>query len=115
MAHREDEMSIERFYDKTISWKRFDGTLDGWGKPDYSAANWDEVFSVSGLLQPRGGDKKFINGKDTVYRTHTIFCENVAITENDRAYIGSDVYRISGKINPNDMGHHIEVDVVQVV
>lgn len=108
-------ISIESYYDSTVIWKRHDATKDSWGKLDNSTANWDEVDTVDCLLRPLGGAEQYVKGKETVTRTHIIYCKVVSITEADRAFIGSEVYRITGIKNPNSLGHHMEVDVEQIV
>ena len=104
-------MAIETYYDQTITWKRWDGTLDALGAPDLSIANYDAIFSSIPCLKiPMNTTDKIAREKKVSDKMFWIYCQVLAIREDDIGTIGSDNFKIIGIKDPNTIGHHMEVE-----
>jgi len=110
-------MSLYDYYTQVAAHVAWDGTKDAYGAPDYSAANWDTVQSLKGLFRPIGFSESFIRGKETMRKTHTFYCASptTAIQDDDRLLIGTVYYQILGVKNPNNIGHHLEIQLQEIV
>lgn len=104
-------MSIETYYDKTVTFSQYDGTLDALGAPDYSTANYDAVHSnIPCMKRPMGATDKINRNKKVSDKMYFIYCQSLSITEDYLATIDSENHRIIGIKDPNSRGHHMEVE-----
>jgi head-tail adaptor len=66
------------------------------------------------MLKPIGGkEQKFMNGRDFAIRSHVLFCKLITVDETNRVTIGSRVFDIVGIKNPNTIGHHLEISLLE--
>ena len=112
-------MSIDNHFDKTAVIKEYDGTVDAWGKPDYSSANWDQIDApngTKGMLRPLKTREEFVKGKETVYRDAIFYMEyNEDLNEAMRMTIDEIEYHITHIKDPNSRGHHMEVSLFKII
>ena len=104
-------MLIIKYYNKTATFKSFDGTLNAAGTPDLSPDNYDPVFSdIPCMLRPMGADDKMKRGKKVSDKAFMVYCQNLAIREDYIITIDNVNYRINGFKDPNSIGHHMEIE-----
>jgi hypothetical protein len=106
---------IEDYYDKTATFKRWDSSLDTRGAPDYSASNWDTIYSSKKcMLRPMDTSENFKRGRETANRMFILYCEVLDLKEKDRVYISTNTYEIKGFKNPNSKSHHFEIELEEI-
>ena len=109
-------MSIFSYYKQLVTFKRYDGSLDALGAPNLSSGNYDNLHvNIKCLLRPLGATEKINRGKKVSDRLSIIYCENLAIREDDVAIVSGTTYQVTGFKNPNSLDHHLEIEVQEIV
>ena len=93
-------------------------TADGMG--GYNET-WTILKHITGVLtSPRGNEYRwegFRLGKEAVRSTHVFYCDvptDVTITELCRLYYNSRYFDIVFVREPGFMGHHLELELVEI-
>lgn len=105
-------MSIENFYDKTMTVARYSEKKDDSGALDLSGGNWSTIFSsVACMLRPLSASQKVSRGKTITDKVFIVQCAVMAILTGDRLTIDGVAYTVIGNPkDPNSMGHHLEIE-----
>lgn len=85
---------------------------DGTGGPIES---WADGVSFLGRLSSMPVNERMSADKVTVYATHKLFCDGtVVLVEKQRLKLGARYFEIRGIVNPSNISHHLEVDLLEV-
>ncbi len=108
-------MSLNDFYDKTMTVTRSTDALDDSGAVNYVAANWSTVYSnKSCMLRPLSASQKVARGKTITDKLFTVTCDYLDIRTGDRITINSQRYDVINPKDPNSKNHHLEIEVENV-
>jgi head-tail adaptor len=77
--------------------------------------SWADGVSFLGRLSSMPVNERMSADKVTVYATHKLFCEGtVSLAEVQRLKLGARYFEIRGIVNPSNISHHLEIDLLEV-
>ena len=93
-------------FNNTLTLQTLTETDDGMGGVTTS---WTDGGSFRARISPISNQERFMQDKTTDSCTHTIYCDNMTVTVEDRIKWGTVYFQIIGIKNPSEMYHHLEI------
>ena len=102
-----EDLLIDRFTPLTLT--RTDDGVGGY------AETWTEGTAFAGRLSDIGANRRLSQDRLTVYATHTLYClASVSLTETQKVKLGGRTFQIRSIHNPSNLGHHLQIDLLEV-
>jgi hypothetical protein len=96
---------ISDFYTDTIEIHSYTSST-GWG-----SGSWSKDSEVSGFIRPLSGEERYAADKKTVFSTHRMYCDPVAIDETNRVVSGGKTFSVKWVNNPMKFDRFYQIDL----
>ena len=95
----------------TLTLQTLTETDDGMGGVTQA---WTDNGQFKARISPLTSQERLMQDKNTNTTTHKIYCDNMAVTPEDRIKWGDVYFEITGIINPSEMYHHLEIHAREI-
>lgn len=105
-------MAITDYYKDTVTFKEGNSGVDANGAPSQTfTAPSADYEDVAALVRPISSKGKVLRGKETSDKVYVVYCEQLDVTEDMRVTWNSNDYEIDSIKDPNNLNHHMEIEM----
>lgn len=105
-------MGIGGLYNKSITVKRETASMDAQGS---TTRSWSTLGAIRGRARPASARERMAASRYGAEISHIVYCgANEDVHRGDRMEAGSLVLTVVAVRDPGGMGHHLEVDAMEI-
>ncbi len=76
-----------------------------------NSTTWTLATTFKGKIRPVSAYEQYSQNKNTVFKTHRLYCDIVTMDETYKVVSGTSTYMIVGVLNPMGMNRWLQVDM----
>ena len=100
-------MNIEKYYTGSATIQTFVASTTGWG----GDGSWSDTETIDCLIRPLSGAERYSADKKTVFSTHRMYCDPLALTEKNRVKAEGKFYDVKFVQDPMNFNRFYQVDL----